>query len=82
MMVADMASEEWAVGLFDRSAIFRAARAGVLIAALALSACGRNGPLEPPPSAVATSGDNAAAADKAPSAVKPSHGFVLDPLVR
>jgi len=81
-MGSDMASEEWAVGLFDRSAVFRAARAGVLIAALALAACGRNGPLEPPPSAGATNGDSAAAVAKDPNAGKPSQGFVLDPLVR
>jgi predicted small lipoprotein YifL len=82
MMGMDMASEEWAVGLFDRSTVFRATRAGVLIAALALAACGRAGPLEPPPGAAVTNGDNATAEAKDPNAGKPSGSFVLDPLVK
>jgi predicted small lipoprotein YifL len=77
-----MASEEWAVGLFDRSAVFRAAAlAGVLIAGLGLSACGRNGPPEPPPGA-AVSNSDATADPKVPNAGKPRGSFVLDPLVK
>jgi predicted small lipoprotein YifL len=83
MMVGDKASEEWAVGLFDRSAVVRAALAGVLIAAFALSACGRRGPLEPPPNAAAVTDDERAAAiEKDPNAGKPERSFILDPLVR
>jgi len=62
-MVRDKASEEWAVGLFDRSIVVRAAFAGVLIAALALSGCGRRGGLEPPPNAAAVSDDQTATAE-------------------
>ena len=79
MMARDKASEEWAVGLFDRSIVVRAALAGVLIAAFALSACGRAGPLEPPPNAAAVTGDEVA---KDPKAGKPDHHFILDPLVQ
>jgi predicted small lipoprotein YifL len=78
-----MASEEWAVGLFDRSTFVRAALAGVLIAAFALSACGRRGSLEPPPNAAAVCGDESAAAvAKDPKAGRPNRSFVLDPLVQ
>jgi predicted small lipoprotein YifL len=81
--VRDKASEEWAVGLFDRSIVVRAAIAGVLIAAFALSACGRRGPLEAPPSAAAVSdAEKAAAVENDPKAGKPGHSFVLDPLVQ
>jgi len=83
MMRGDLVSEESAVGLLDRSAVMRASRAGILIALLALAACGRNGPLEPPPGAVATNnGDNASATSQAAPASKPNRSFVLDPLVR
>jgi len=68
------------VGLVDRSVAFRVGLAGVFIAALALSACGRKGDPEPPPNAAITKSDAAAPAD--PSAGKPSRSFVLDPLVR
>ena len=68
------------MGLLDRSAVARVTRAGILIALLTLAACGRDGPLEPPPGAVATnSGDNSST--PAQNANKP-HTFVLDPLVR
>jgi predicted small lipoprotein YifL len=72
------------VGLFDRSAVARATRAGILIALLALAGCGRNGPLEPPPSAVATNkADNASATNQAaPASTPATRTFVLDPLVR
>ena len=71
------------MGLLDRSAVARVTRAGILIALLTLAACGRDGPLEPPPGAVATnSGDNPSTPDQAQNAPKPNHTFVLDPLVR
>ncbi len=71
------------MGVFDRSAVARATRAGILIALLALAACGRNGPLEPPPGAVATNnGDNGAPTGTAQTASKANRTFVLDPLVR
>ena len=70
------------MGLFDRSAVVRVTRAGILIALLTLAACGRDGPLEPPPGAVATNNGNPSAPDQAQSATKPNHTFVLDPLVR
>ena len=82
MMETDEASEEWAVGLFDRSAVFRIALAGLLVGALALSACGRKGPLEPPPGAAVSKDDNAAAVEKDPKAGKPNRSFLLDPLIR
>jgi predicted small lipoprotein YifL len=65
------------VGLFDRSVVARATRAGILIALLALAGCGRSGPLEIPPAAVATNNGAPGA-----SASKPNRSFVLDPLVR
>ena len=59
----------------DRRAILRAALAAVLISAVGLSACGRKGPLEPPPKADVTTQDpNASPAD----AGKPNRGFPLD----
>jgi predicted small lipoprotein YifL len=70
------------VGLLDRSAVARVTRAGILIALLTLAACGRDGPLEPPPGAVATNNGNPSTPDQAQSANKPNHTFVLDPLVR
>ena len=69
-----------AVALNDRRNLMRAAVAGVLIAGLALSACGRKGALEAPPGAKATdvsSGDPVA--DK--QAKKPDRPFVLDGLL-
>ncbi len=71
------------MGLLDRSIVVRATRAGILIALLALAACGRDGPLEPPPGAVASSNaGNAPAADQGATPSKPHRAFVLDPLVR
>jgi predicted small lipoprotein YifL len=59
----------------DRRVILRAALAAVLISAVGLSACGRKGPLEPPPSAAATDQDP----DANPNdAGKPDRGFPLD----
>ena len=45
---------EWAVAISDRRMVMRAALAAILISTIGLSACGRKGPLEPPPSAKAT----------------------------
>jgi predicted small lipoprotein YifL len=55
----------------------RAALAGVLIAGLALSACGRKGALEPPPGAGASDSGDAATRQ----AEKPDRPFILDPLL-
>jgi predicted small lipoprotein YifL len=69
------------VALIDRRNLMRAALAGVLIAGLALSACGRRGALEPPPGAGAydstSTGDPVA--DK--QAEKPDRPFILDGLL-
>ena len=67
------------MALNDRRNLMRAALVGVLIAGVALSACGRKGALEPPPGAKAaeTSGDPVA--DK--QAAKPDRPFVLDGLL-
>jgi len=82
-MARDKASEEWAVGLFDRSIVVRAALVGVMIAAFALSACGRAGSLEPPPNAATVTDDaTGAAVARDPKAGKPDRHFVLDPLLR
>jgi predicted small lipoprotein YifL len=58
----------------DRRVILRAALAAVLISAIGLSACGRKGPLEPPPKADVTTDPDASPAD----AGKPDRGFPLD----
>jgi predicted small lipoprotein YifL len=42
------------VALRDRSILLKVAVAGAIVAALALSGCGRKGALEPPPGAAAT----------------------------
>jgi predicted small lipoprotein YifL len=70
------------VGLFDRSNVARVALAGVLVAAFALSACGRRGPLEAPPNAAVTGDETAAAVAQDPKAGKPNGSFILDPLLR
>jgi predicted small lipoprotein YifL len=44
-------AEGSAVALEDRRILSRALIAGVLVAAVGLTACGRKGPLEPPPTA-------------------------------
>jgi predicted small lipoprotein YifL len=55
----------------------RLALAGVLITALALGACGRKGPLEPPPSAAAAqSGENGQ-----PPAKQPDKKLLIDGLL-
>jgi predicted small lipoprotein YifL len=62
----------------DRPVIFRVAVGVLILAALGLSACGRKGALEPPPSAQAT--DNSATMTAKP-APKPARHFFLDPLI-
>ncbi|MCB1487008.1 MAG: lipoprotein [Bauldia sp.] len=42
------------MAISDRRMVYRAALAAILISTIGLSACGRKGPLEPPPSAKAT----------------------------
>jgi predicted small lipoprotein YifL len=69
-----------AVALNDRRNLMRAALVGVLIAGVALSACGRRGALEPPPGAKATeqsTGDPVA--DR--QAKKPDRPFFLDRII-
>ena len=63
------------VALNDRRVILRAALAAVLISAVGLSACGRKGPLEPPPKADVTTPQPGANPN---TAAKPNHGFPLD----
>lgn len=71
-----------AVALDDRRIVMRATLAGILIAGLALSACGRKGGLEPPPSA--TIADSDLLIDdpvEAEEAKKPDRPFILDGLL-
>lgn len=58
----------------DRRVILRAALAAVLISTVGLSACGRKGPLEPPPSAAVNEDPDGNPND----AGKPNRGFPLD----
>jgi predicted small lipoprotein YifL len=62
------------------SVLFRAGIAAALLAALALSGCGRKGPLEPPPSATATTTQtqDQQAPDKPE---KPDRRIILDNLL-
>jgi predicted small lipoprotein YifL len=64
-----------AVANFDRRILSRALIAGLLVAAVGLSGCGRRGALEPPPGASVTS-----TGEKAPDtgAKKPDKPFFLD----
>jgi len=48
------------------------------VAAIGLSACGRKGPLEPPPGAAVT---DKAGGPSAEPAKKPQRHFILDPLI-
>lgn len=66
-----------AVALNDRRIVVRAVLAAVLISAVGLSACGRKGPLQPPPSAAATGEDG----QKDKGNEKPDRPFILDPLI-
>jgi len=70
------------VALNDGRKITYAVVAGILLAGLTLSACGRKGPLEPPPNAQST--DPAYAVEDPVDAqknAKPDRPFVLDRLL-
>jgi predicted small lipoprotein YifL len=69
-----------AVALYDRQNLIRTMIVGMLVAGMALSACGRKGPLEPPPGASATD-SGAEDSVEAKKAAKPDRPFVLDPLL-
>ena len=67
------------MALNDRRILMRALSAGTLVAARALSACGRRGPLEPPPGAAAYEADPAITDPvEAKKAQKPDRPFFLD----
>ncbi len=81
---------------FPDRLFFRLALIGALAASLGLAACGRKGPLDPPPSAVSTTGKqepgNTALmrspfekpGDNAPASAGnqvPDKPFILDPLL-
>ena len=63
----------------DRRILSRALIAGVLIAAVGLTACGRKGPLEAPLPPAAAKVDPNAPQD--PGITKPDKPFILDPLL-
>jgi len=63
----------------DSRFFVRAMIAGVLVAAVGLTACVRRGPLEAPPAAAANAPDPAAQQD--PGIEKPDRPFILDPLL-
>ena len=65
------------MSLVDRRVKVRVAVAVVLISAVGLSACGRKGPLEPPPSAAVTDGEAQSPEDNG----KPDNPFILDGLI-
>lgn len=73
------------MALTDRPIIYKGAIAVVIVAALAVSACGRKGSLLPPPSSTAVTSDAATDAEKNPEtpkgAKKPDRPFFLDPLI-
>jgi predicted small lipoprotein YifL len=67
------------VALEDRRILSRALIVGILAAAVGLSACGRKGPLEPPPTASLAPADPAApGAPPQTGAGKPDKPFFLD----
>lgn len=69
------------MALDDRRILMRTAIVGILVAGLALSACGRKGALEPPPGAKTAdyvSGEDPAVAEKE---AKPDRPFFLDGLL-
>lgn len=72
------------MALTDRPIIYKGAVAVIIVAALAVSACGRKGALQPPPSTAVTS-DSATDEEKNPEtpkgAEKPDRPFFLDPLI-
>ncbi len=65
-------------GSFSRTGM---AVAIVLATALALSACGRRGALEPPPNGRAVSPDGAQLQEAPPPQTRPARPFILDPLI-
>jgi predicted small lipoprotein YifL len=67
-----------AVASRDRPVGFYAVIALLCVAAVGLSACGRKGPLEPPPGAAVT---DKAGGPSAEPAKKPQRHFILDPLI-
>jgi predicted small lipoprotein YifL len=70
------------VALNDRRILMRALLAGTLVAAVALSACGRKGGLEPPPGASAYDADPSITDPvEAEKAKKPDRPFILDGLL-
>ena len=56
--------------LFCERPFIRVAMVGALVASLGLAACGRKGPLDPPPSAAAT-GETQPAQSNSPSLLNP-----------
>jgi len=71
-----------AVALNDRRILMRAMLTGILVAGLALSACGRKGALEAPPSAGLTGSDLVVDDPvEADNANKPDRPFILDGLL-
>ena len=70
------------VALNDRRILMRTMLTGILVAGLALSACGRRGGLEAPPSAWVTGSDLVVEdAVEAEEAKKPDRPFILDGLL-
>lgn len=67
----------------SNSTLFRAGMAALLVAAFALSGCGRNGPPEAPPSAAVTKGEDGAnkGAAQSDEPEKPNKRIILDNLL-
>ncbi len=65
-----------ALALMNSPILVRVALAGMVVAALTLSGCGRKGALEPPP------GASAKDPGPQPAQSKPDRHFFLDPLVK
>jgi len=65
----------------SNSTLFRAGLAALLLAAFALSGCGRNGPPEAPPSAAVTKGEDGTSGSKATEPDKPDKRIILDNLL-
>ena len=65
----------------SNSTLFRAGLAALLLAALALSGCGRNGPPEAPPSAAATKGEDGTSGKGPSEPEKPDKRIILDNLL-
>jgi len=74
-------SDSWGtpVTANDNRIFARALLLGLIAAAIGLSACGRKGPLEPPPYAAAAAETGDKTAETAPP--KPDKDFILDPLL-